>query len=157
MHCAFSALTLLVGRQVGHPACKKTGQWGAGVVICLVWGVHTCIRPSWCHCHSLSLASVKSRLGFTFLVLADPGSPGVTRTKAVKWVCVCVSVSSMDCYVMPYNWIRFCSCFNCLCNVLSVHTILVLFNASFTGGLYIIVLFDYVIPCLMISSTECEK
>jgi len=28
-------LTLLVGRQEGHPACKKTEQWGAGVVICL--------------------------------------------------------------------------------------------------------------------------
>ena len=24
-NCAFSALTLLVGRQEGHPACKKTG------------------------------------------------------------------------------------------------------------------------------------
>jgi len=23
----FSALTLLVGRQEGHPACKKTGYW----------------------------------------------------------------------------------------------------------------------------------
>jgi len=32
---AFSALTLLVGRQEGHPACKKTEWWGAGVVICL--------------------------------------------------------------------------------------------------------------------------
>ena len=30
---AFSALTLLVGRQEGHPACKKTERWGAGVVI----------------------------------------------------------------------------------------------------------------------------
>jgi len=37
---AFSALTLLVGRQEGHPACKKTEQWGAGMVICLVWGAH---------------------------------------------------------------------------------------------------------------------
>ena len=26
---AFSALTLLVGRQEGHPACKKTKWWGA--------------------------------------------------------------------------------------------------------------------------------
>jgi len=25
--CAFSALTLLVGRQEGHPACKKTVVW----------------------------------------------------------------------------------------------------------------------------------
>jgi len=32
---AFGALTLLVGRQEGHPACKKTERWGAGVVICL--------------------------------------------------------------------------------------------------------------------------
>jgi len=32
---AFSALTLLVGRQEGHPACKKTEWWSAGVVICL--------------------------------------------------------------------------------------------------------------------------
>ena len=32
---AFSALTLLVGWQEGHPACKKTERWGAGVVICL--------------------------------------------------------------------------------------------------------------------------
>jgi len=33
-----SALTLLVGRQEGHPACKKTELWGAGVVICLERG-----------------------------------------------------------------------------------------------------------------------
>jgi len=32
---ALSALTLLVGRQEGHPGCKKTERWGAGVVICL--------------------------------------------------------------------------------------------------------------------------
>jgi len=31
-------LTLLVGRQEGHPACKKTEWWGAGVVICLERG-----------------------------------------------------------------------------------------------------------------------
>jgi len=32
---AFSALMLLVGRQEGHPTCKKTEWWGAGVVTCL--------------------------------------------------------------------------------------------------------------------------
>jgi len=32
------ALTLLVGRQEGHPDCKKTEWWGAGVVICLERG-----------------------------------------------------------------------------------------------------------------------
>ena len=62
---AFSALTLLVGRQEGHPACKKLS---CGVLAWLsVWSeVQTCIWPSWCHCHSQSLASVKSRLVLPF-------------------------------------------------------------------------------------------
>ena len=34
----FSALMLLVGRQEGHLACKKTERWGAGMVICLEQG-----------------------------------------------------------------------------------------------------------------------
>ena len=44
MCLAFSALTLLVGRQEGHPACKEIEWWGAGMV---VWRkVQTCIWPS---------------------------------------------------------------------------------------------------------------
>ena len=63
--CAFSALTLLVGRQEGHPACKK--QSGGVLVWLSVWcEVQTCMWPSWCHCHSLSLAPVKSRLVLPF-------------------------------------------------------------------------------------------
>ena len=63
--CVFSALTLIVGRQEGHPACKKLS---GGVLAWLsVWSeVQTCIWPSWCHCHSMALASVKSRLVFPF-------------------------------------------------------------------------------------------
>ena len=58
---AFSALTLLVGRQEGHPAWKKLS--GEVLAWLSVWSeVQACIYPSWCHCHSLSLASVKSRL-----------------------------------------------------------------------------------------------
>ena len=53
-----------------------------------VWSeVQTCIWPSWCHCHSLFLASVKSRLVFAFLVPAHLGS---TRKRAIKQMCVCV-------------------------------------------------------------------
>jgi len=64
-HLAFSALTLLVGRQEGHPTCKK--QSGGVLAWLSVWSeVQTCIRPSWCHCHSLSLAPVKSRLVLPF-------------------------------------------------------------------------------------------
>ena len=68
---AFSALTLLVGKQEGHPACKKLID---GVLAWLsVWSeVQTCIWFSWCHCHSLSLASVESRLVY----LSGTGSPG---------------------------------------------------------------------------------
>ena len=62
---ASSALTLLVGRQERHPAYKKLS---GGVLAWLSdWSeVQTCIWPSGCHCHSLSLASVKSRLVLPF-------------------------------------------------------------------------------------------
>jgi len=62
---AFSASTLLFGWQDGHPACKKLS---GGVLAWLsVWSkVRTCMWPSSCHCHSLSLASVKSRLVLPF-------------------------------------------------------------------------------------------
>ena len=43
--CAFSASTLLVGRQEGHPACKK--QSGGVLAWLSVWSeVQTCIWPS---------------------------------------------------------------------------------------------------------------
>jgi len=84
-HYPFSALTLLVGQQEGHPACKKTQWWGAGVVICLQRDadLHTAQLmplPLTVSCSS------KIQIGFTFLVLAHPGSPG---QRAVKRVCVC--------------------------------------------------------------------
>ena len=82
---AFSALTLLVGRQEGHPVCKKLS---GGVLVWLsVWSaVQTCTRPSWCHCHSLSLASVKSRLVLPFWYRLTR----VVRDKGLLNVCVCV-------------------------------------------------------------------
>ena len=71
---AFSALTLLVGRQEGHPACKKTERWGAGMVICLERG------PDWHMAQLMPLPLTvscfsKIQIGFTFLVLAHPGVP----------------------------------------------------------------------------------
>ena len=61
----------LVGRQEGHPACKKLEWWGAGVVICLERGadLHMAL-PVTVSCFS------KIQIGFTFLVPAHPGSPG---------------------------------------------------------------------------------
>jgi len=79
-------LTLLVGRHEGLPACKKLDWWGAGVVINLE-------RDADLHVAQLLLLPLtvssfsKIQIGFTFLVLACPGSPGKS---AVKWVCVCM-------------------------------------------------------------------
>jgi len=54
-----------VGQQEGHPACKKLT--GGVLAWFSVWSeVQTCMWPSWCHCHSLSLAPVKSRLVLPF-------------------------------------------------------------------------------------------
>jgi len=60
----------LGGRKGIRPVKKLSGE----VLVWLsVWSeVQTCIWPSWCHCHSLSLASVKSRL----IYLSGTGSPG---------------------------------------------------------------------------------
>jgi len=79
---AFSALTLLVGRQEGHPACKKTEWWGAGVVICLERGADLHMTQLVPLPLTVSCSS-KIQIGFTFLVPAYPGSPG---KEAVKWL-----------------------------------------------------------------------
>ena len=83
---AFSALTLLVGRQEGHPACKKTERWVAGVVICLQRGADLHMAQLMPLPLTISCFS-KIQIGLTFLVPAYPGSPG---KRAVKWVYVCM-------------------------------------------------------------------
>jgi len=50
--------------------------------------VQTCLWPSGCHCHSLSLASVKSRLVYPFWYRLTRVVPA--GQKAIKRVCVCV-------------------------------------------------------------------
>ena len=63
---AFSALTLLVGRQEGHPACKKQ-WWGTGVVICLERGADLHMAQLMPLPLTVSCSS-KIQIGFTFLV-----------------------------------------------------------------------------------------
>jgi len=81
---AFSALTLLVGRQEGHPACKKQsgGPWGTGMVICLERGADLHMAQLMPLPLTVS-CSCKIQIGFTFLVLAYPGSP---EKEAFKWL-----------------------------------------------------------------------
>jgi len=79
---AFSALTLLVGRQEGHPACKKN-QSGGVLVWLSVWSkVQLMPLPLNVSCFS------KIKIGYTFLVPAYLGSPGKRPLNG----CVCVSV-----------------------------------------------------------------
>jgi len=94
-YIAFSALTLLVGRQEGHPACKKLS---GGVLAWLsVWSkVQTCIWPSGFHCHSLSLASVKSRLVLPFWY--RPTRVVLHKGPLNGCVCVCVCVFTLIVY-----------------------------------------------------------
>jgi len=70
---AFSALTLLAGRQEGHPACKKLSG-GVLVVVCLEQGADLHMAqliplPLTVSCFS------KIQIGFTFLVPAHLDSP----------------------------------------------------------------------------------
>ena len=76
--------TLLVGRREQHPACKKLS--GEVLAWFSVWSeVQTCIWTSWCHCHSLSLASVKSRLVSSFWYRLT----WIDQVKGPLNVCVC--------------------------------------------------------------------
>jgi len=72
---AFSALTLFVGRQEEHPACKELSGRGAGMVICLERGADLHMAQLMPLPLSVSCFS-KIKIGFTFLVAAHPGSPG---------------------------------------------------------------------------------
>jgi len=96
---AFSALTLLVGQQEEHPACKNE-WWGAGVVICLGRGAHLHIARLY-QSHSLSLQKIQIGFGFTFPVLAHPGSPG-QNPDSHKMVAVVVVVP-LDVRATTYN------------------------------------------------------
>ena len=96
-YSAFSALTLLVGRQEGHPACKNwvVGCWHG---VCLEQGadLHMAqLMP----CHSLSLASVIGFLPFWYLLT------WVIPEKEPLNGCVCVHVwyllASRTVYLSP--------------------------------------------------------
>ena len=82
---AFSAVTLLVWRQEGHPACKKLSSGVlAWLSVCEERGADLHMAqlmplPLTASCFS------KIQIGFTFLVPAHPGGPG---KMAVKRACI---------------------------------------------------------------------
>ena len=79
--------------------CAKSNPifWFPVDVGVVIWDeMQTCIWPSRCHCHSLSLAPVNPDwFQPSWFCLSGTCSPGWSRTysrRAVKWLCVCVCV-----------------------------------------------------------------
>ena len=90
---AFSAWRCWLGGRKGIRSVK-TEWWGAGMVISLQRGadlhmVQLIPLPLTISCFS------KIQIGFTFLVLAHPGSPG---KRAVKQLCVFCSIFGFICF-----------------------------------------------------------
>ena len=73
---AFSALTLLVGHQEEHPACKNWLKRGADCLHMVQLMPLTSQNP-------IISCLISIQTGFTFLILAYPGCPG---KEAVRWV-----------------------------------------------------------------------
>jgi len=100
---AFRALMLLVGRQEGHPACKKYG-----LIRC--WhGYLSGARCKWFAYGSAdataipsSLASAQSRMFYP----SGTGLPRLSWKKAIKWLCVCyctkISAGKHNCW----SWMK---------------------------------------------------
>ena len=111
---------LMVWWQEGHPACKKLS--GQVLLWLSVWSkVQTCLWSSWCHCHSLSLASVKSRLVLPFWyrltrVVLDEGSFNgcvcvwlkLTQLSAIgpKWLAEWMLSAMPSCGIRPGPVVR---------------------------------------------------
>ena len=100
---------------------RPVKKLSSGVLAWLsVWSeVHTCIRPSWCHCHSLSLASEKSRLVLPFWyrltwVVPETGPLNgcvcvfCRKFVALFWCCfvfgICKNSSYFTNYVRDVTW-----------------------------------------------------
>ena len=101
---AFSALTLLVGWQEGHPASKKLSGEVLCMVICLEWGADLHMfqlmpLPLTVSCFS------KIQIGFAFLVPAQLGTPGKMAVKRVC-VCVCILLNTTIHSRIPWSMIR---------------------------------------------------
>ena len=142
-HCAlfaFSALTLLVGRQEGHPACKKLSS---EVLAWLsVWSeVQTCIWSSRMPLPLTVSCFTKIQIGFTFLVLAHPGSPG---QRAIKRVCVTIvrylytngRSNSEPCHASIYNLLLIATVHYISCHEHFGHCMEITFKMFMLVGLF---------------------
>ena len=93
---AFSALTLLVGRQEWHPACKKWGDVGSGhCLVRMEW------RPAgWLVCLPLLVfpCTIKSRS--SVLAPAHPGGPEKRAIKQLWWYNTQKEKGASECFLV---------------------------------------------------------
>jgi len=124
---------ILLNNKDRHWRCLLGGRKGiwpvkSWLVGCWAWlsiwsEVQVCIWSSWCHCHSLSLASVKSRLVFTCLVLIHPGRDkgplnGCSNKDRQLHIVVCVPWAKSTvygclidkCFLLYVNAMGVCMC-----------------------------------------------
>ena len=96
----------------GRKGIRPVKNLSDGVLAWLsVWSeMQTCMWPSWCHCHSLTLASVKSRL-FLFLPFWYRLTQVVTEKGPLNGcvcVCVCVVYSTWQQQQLKYSIHQLC-------------------------------------------------
>jgi len=95
---AGDALTLLVGRQEGHLACKKMGDGGGG---------HWLVQMEWRPAGWLVSASVNLPLHHKVQKFSSgTGSPGWSRKKSRKMVVVVAgdAICRRLSHIMPVKW-----------------------------------------------------
>ena len=82
----------------GRKGIRRVKNLSGGVLarLSVCSEVQTCIWPSWCHCHSLSLASVKSRLVLPFWYRLTCVCVCVCVRACVR-ACACVRVQQLTC------------------------------------------------------------
>jgi len=85
---AFSALTLLVGWQEGHLACKRTARWDAGMVMCLGQDADLLVAQLMPLPLTISCSS-KSRLVLPFWCRLTQVVPDKIQESRKMVVCVC--------------------------------------------------------------------
>ena len=105
LHSSFSALTLLVWWQDGHPACKKTEWWDAGMVICREQcaDLHMAQRmplPVTVSCFSKIEIGLPFWYRLTRVVLDKGPLNGCVcmcyTTKKTRGIAICVSMSELQ-------------------------------------------------------------
>jgi len=103
------------------------------MVICLEWGADWHM-PSWCHCHSLSLAPVKSRLVLPFwyrLTRVVPDKGPLNACVCVVFFLLCTAINFDFILVLLhysnffYNW-RCFYIYMCICACIWLLIILIL-------------------------------